>query len=200
MNTIADKKKAVKANAQKLGVKVSEVNNMDDAQIESLYAQLGDEAAAPSAPVPSDSTAFESTFTTEKGEIVPVINGVFRRLTGNAAFEFAYGDSRIITTDSDLRVLHSKGGLKEGDVIAFKPDTLDFRAEINGYYGQINKSASPKIMKVVNFRNENKAINTAMQSELQAQGLSANDAKARVQDEIVRTALGTVKRPTLSFD
>lgn len=202
MKTIADKKVLVKANAAKLNVKVSEVNKMDEPTLDALIAQLdpaGDDEQ-PAAVISTDSKAFESTYTTEKGEIVPIVNGVFTRLTANGAFEFQFGGSRIITTDSDLRVLHAKGGLAVGDQVAFKPDTLDFRAEINGYYGQINKSATPKIMMVVNYRTENKAINNALQAEFQAQGMSINDAKSRVQDEIVRTTLAAVKRPTLSFD
>lgn len=195
---ISDKKRLVKANAKALDVKVSDINLMTEEQLDALVAKI-DTTSEPTVPDAVVSMALETndTFITEKGEVIAVINAQFEGAT-TSAFRFKFADKFIITTDNDVRFLYAKGGLKPGDVVAFKPETVVFNGNMNAFTGTVNKSATPAIMKVVAFRTENRIINDAQIAELTAQGITPQKARELVEAEIVANV--RVSRPTFKLD
>ena len=199
--TIAEKKKLVKANAAKLNIKVSEVNAMPEAHLDELIAKIQGETAPAevTAEQVKEALVSDGTFTNEKGDIIPIVNAVFVRVTGGGGFAFAFGADTIISNDNDIRFLFGKGKLVPGDVVAFRPDTIEYNSMLNAYTGQPNKSATPSLLKVVEFRNSNKAVNQGMEAELRARGLNGTAARNVVQDQIARDVMSTFKRPTFEL-
>lgn len=196
---ISDKRKLVKGNASKLGVAVKDINLMSEEQLDAKIAELGGDVPETTVPDAVVSLALETndTFTTDKGEVIPVVNAQFDGPT-SSAFRFKFADKFIITTDNDVRFLYAKGGLKPGDVVAFKPETIVYNGNMNAFTGTVNKSATPSIMKVVAFRTENRIINDAQIAELTAQGITPQKARELVEAEIVANV--RVSRPTFKLD
>lgn len=194
------KQKLVKANAKKLGITVKEVTAMPEDQLDLLIAKIEVPAVAEvSSEDVKQALESDATYENEKGDIIPIVNAAFTRVTSGGGFAFAFGDNTIITNDSDLRFLFSKDALKPGDVVAFRPDSIEYNSLLNAYTGQPNKSATPALMKVVDYRNANRSFNQTLESELRAKGLNTSDARGRIQDQIAKETMAQFKRPTFSM-
>ena len=194
--TIAEKTTFIKKNISMFpGVKVADLKNMSEVELDQMIATI---EAGKSEESESETVAISGTetFTTAKGEIVPVTNAKFIGMSSGGAFKFETESGQIIVSnDSDLRFLKSKGGLNPGDVIAFRPESIQLSERYNNYTGVPNKSASPVLMKVLDYRTANREANLAIEAELQAQGITPTQARSLVQDKIAQTVLTDFKRP-----
>jgi hypothetical protein len=197
--TLTDKRKLVKANAGALSLKVTDIQSMTEAQLDEKIALISTDGSGGTVSEDTVMTAVETNdvFVTEKGETVPVLKAVFDGTT-TSAFRFKFADKFIISNDNDIRFLYAKGGLKEGDVVSFKPETIVYNGNMNAFTGTVNKSATPSLMKVVEFRNENRIVNDAQIAELTAQGINPQVARELVQAEIVKTI--KIARPVFKLD
>lgn len=205
MQTIAQKQKFVKANRGLTSIAtVAEIQAMDESQLDAVIAEIQaklDESkpAEQSTPAEAVQASVESndTYTNEKGEVIPVLNATFeRKTTGGALLFITANGERIFTNDNDVMFGVLKGTIKEGDVVAFRPDTLQYREQLNGYNAIPNKSATPAIMQVLEYRQGNRDFNKLLETEMIAQGISPEEARKSVQEDIKAKALAGMKRPT----
>lgn len=194
--TIAEKITVIKKNIKLFpGVTIASLKNLPEAELDQMIATIeaGTEESESNETVAISGT---DTFTTQKGEIVPITNAKFVGMSSGGAFKFQTESGQIIVSnDSDLRFLKAKGGLNIGDVIAFRPESIQLNERYNNYTGVPNKSANPVLMKVLDYRNNNREANLAIEAELQAQGVSPQQARSLVQDKIAQTVLAEFKRP-----
>lgn len=205
MQTIAQKQKFVKANRGLTTIAtVAEIQAMDESALDAVIAEIQaklDESKPAEQSTPADavqaSVESNDTFTNDKGEVIPVLNAVFeRKTTGGALLFVTATGERIFTNDNDVMFAVLKGTIKDGDVVAFRPDTLQYREQLNGYNAIPNKSATPAIMKVLEYRQGNKDFNKLLETEMIAQGISPEEARKSVQEDIKAKALAGLKRPT----
>lgn len=200
MQTIAEKITIIKKNIKLFpGVTIASLKNFPEAELDTMIETINagkadDESNEAVGLVGTD------TFTTQKGEIVPVTNAKYIGMSSGGAFKFKTESGQVIVSnDSDLRFLKSKGGLKEGDVIAFRPESIQLNERYSNYTGVPNKSANPVLMKVLDYRNNNRDVNLALEAELQAQGVSPQQARVLVQDKIAQSVLADFKRPAFEL-
>lgn len=195
--TIAEKTTLVKKNIKMFkGVTVASLKDMSEAELDQMIATIEAGKSEESESSETVEIIGTDTFTTQKGEIVPITNATFVGMSSGGAFKFQTESGQIIVSnDSDLRFLKSKGGLNIGDVIAFRPESIQLNERYNNYTGIPNKSASPVLMKVLDYRTANREANLAIEAELQAQGITPTQARSLVQDKIAQTVLTDFKRP-----
>lgn len=197
MQTIAEKITVIKKNIKLFpGVTIASLKNLPEAELDQMIATIEAGKSEESESSETVEIIGTETFTTQKGEIVPITNATFVGMSSGGAFKFQTESGQIIVSnDSDLRFLKSKGGLNIGDTIAFRPESIQLNARYNNYTGVPNKSANPVLMKVLDYRNNNREANLAIEAELQAQGIAPAQARTLVQDRIAQTVLTDFKRP-----
>lgn len=205
MNT-AEKVKFVKAGKAKLSLTVSQITSATDAQLDKWVDELkamestddSQEPVGTPASMVANAVETNGTFTTDKGEVVPIINLEFVSRTA-AGFRFAYGESTVITNDNDLMFLNSKKALVPGQIVAFTPDSIKFNATYNCFTGVPNKSATPELRKVLEYRLANRDNLKAIETEMITSGLKPNEAREAVREHIKQDVLSTFKRPTFEL-
>ena len=200
MSTKSDKIKTLKARKGELSLTVAQITTATDVQLDAWLAQLPALDETPSAETPDSAVveAVESndTFTTEKGEVVGIVNLAYSGRTSSGGFAFAYGESRVVTNDRDLMFLHSKKPLVLGQIVAFVPASIVFNASYSCFLGTPNKSATPVLKKALQYRLENREYLQSMETEMISAGLKPTEARDAVRDHVKADVLATFKRPT----
>ena len=200
--TIAEKTTLVKKNIKMFkGVTVASLKDISEAELDQMVATIeAGKSEESDSEEPIVAISGTDTFTTSKGEVVAVTNARFIGMSSGGAFKFETESGQVIVSnDSDLRFLKSKGGLNVGDVIAFRPESIQLNERDNNYTGVPNKSANPSLMKVLDYRTANREANLAMEAELQSQGIAPTQARTLVQDKIAQTVLTDFKRPAFEL-
>lgn len=155
------------------------MDSMSDEELTLFVTSLGwTEDYVASAPT-SENHQFDPTgedmvdFTTKDGTVVKVLNLEYVGTSGNANFKFKMNNGSFVTHTGDrLRRLHSAGGLKKGDIIPFKPESIKASSNPGEFHGIPNYSASENLRRMEEYSTENLLAIKARRAELRGINLS----------------------------